>query len=133
MWLKPVCVMVMYVTCRVCDTVCCLTVHCFIATKYMYQVLFICNLFCCITFYSRDATLAPYWLWPCICPSVHHKSVLLSKQLAFSALMLLVGRQEGHPACKKNLVVRCWHGYLSEARCRLAYGPADATHCLLLQ
>ena len=26
----------------------------------------------------------------------------------------------------KNWVVRCWHGYLSGARCRLAYGPADA-------
>ena len=53
----------------------------------------------------------------------------------FSALMLLVGRQEGHPACKKNWVVGCWRGYLSGARCRLAYGPADATatHCLLLQ
>ena len=24
-------------------------------------------------------------------------------------------------------VVGCWHSYLSEARCRLAYGPADAT------
>jgi len=54
--------------------------------------------------------------------------------LAFSALMLLVGLQEGHLACKKNLVVGCWRGYLSGARCRLAYGPADATatHCLLL-
>ena len=53
----------------------------------------------------------------------------------FSALTLLVGRQEGHPACKKNWVVRCWRGYLSGARCRLAYGPADATatRCLLLQ
>jgi len=31
-------------------------------------------------------------------------------------------------------VVGYWHGYLSGARCRLAYGPADATatHCLLL-
>ena len=53
---------------------------------------------------------------------------------AFSALTLLVGRQEGHPACKKQsggVLV----GYLSGARCRLAYGPADATatHCLLLQ
>jgi len=53
---------------------------------------------------------------------------------AFSALTLLVGRQEGHPACKKQ-----WWGTgvvnLSGARCRLAYGPADATstHCLLLQ
>jgi len=35
----------------------------------------------------------------------------------------------------KNWVVGCWHGYLSGARCRLAYGPADAAanHCLLLQ
>jgi len=34
----------------------------------------------------------------------------------------------------KNWVVGCWRGYLSGARCRLAYGPADATatHCLLL-
>jgi len=33
------------------------------------------------------------------------------------------------------LVVGYWHGYLSGARCRLAYRPADATatHCLLLQ
>jgi len=53
---------------------------------------------------------------------------------AFSALTLLVGQQEGHPACKKQFV-GYWHGYLSGARCRLAYGPADATatHCLLLQ
>jgi len=53
---------------------------------------------------------------------------------AFSALTLLVGQDEGHPACK-NRVVGCWHGYLSGARCRLAYGPTDATatHCLLLQ
>ena len=34
-----------------------------------------------------------------------------------------------------NWVVGCWRGYLSGARCRLAYSPADATatHCLLLQ
>jgi len=52
----------------------------------------------------------------------------------FSALTLLVGRQERHPACK-NRVVGCWCGCLPGARCRLAYGPADATatHCLLLQ
>jgi len=31
--------------------------------------------------------------------------------------------------------LECWRGYLTGARCRLAYGPADATatHCLLLQ
>ena len=55
-----------------------------------------------------------------------------------SALMLLVGRQEGHPACKKlsgGMLAGCWRGYLSGVRCRLAYGPAGATaaHCLLLQ
>ena len=38
---------------------------------------------------------------------------------AFSALTLLVGRQKGHPVCK-NLVVRCWCGYLSGARYTLA-------------
>ena len=53
---------------------------------------------------------------------------------AFSDLTLLVGQQEGHPACK-NWQVTCWHGYLLEARCTLAYGPANAgaTYCLLLQ
>ena len=45
----------------------------------------------------------------------------------------LGGRKDTRPV--KNWVVRCWRGYLSGARCRLAYGPADATatHCLLLQ
>ena len=36
---------------------------------------------------------------------------------AFSALTLLVGLQEGHPACR-NCVVRYWHHYLSGARCK---------------
>ena len=45
---------------------------------------------------------------------------------AFSALTLLVGRQEGHPACKKR-VVWYWHSYLSGARCRLAYGQLPLT------
>ena len=47
-------------------------------------------------------------------------AILTSLICAFSALTLLVGRQEGHPACK-NWVVRCWCGYLSGARCRLAH------------
>jgi len=49
-----------------------------------------------------------------------------------NGLTLLVGRQEGHLACKK-LSGGLLRGYLSGARCRLAYGPADAaaTHCLL--
>ena len=58
---------------------------------------------------------------------------VLPKQYPFSALMLLFGRQEGHPACKKLSL--CSRGHLSGARCRLAYGPADATatHCRLLR
>ena len=60
--------------------------------------------------------------------------VILGAGVWEGALTLLVGRQEGHPACK-NWAVGCWCGYLSEARCRLAYVPANATatHCLLLQ
>jgi len=52
------------------------------------------------------------------------------------ALTLLVGWQEGHPNCKKlSGGMGCWCGYLPEARCRLAYVPANATatHCLLHQ
>ena len=64
-----------------------------------------------------------------VCRSVSGKG-----KVAFSALTLLVGWQEGHPACK-NWAVGCWRGHLFDARCRLAYDPADATvtHCLLLQ
>ena len=52
----------------------------------------------------------------------------------FSASTLLVGRQEGHPACKKlsgGLLARL--SVWSEVQ--TAYGLADATatHCLLLQ
>ena len=43
---------------------------------------------------------------------------------AFSALTLLVGRQEGHPACKNIRVVGCWCGCLSGAGCRLALWPS---------
>jgi len=59
----------------------------------------------------------------------HNASRHIPYSSAFSALTLLVRQQEGHPACK-NLC-----GCLSGARCRFAYGPADATatHCLLFQ
>jgi len=45
----------------------------------------------------------------------------------------LRGRKGIRPV--KNWAVGCWCGYLSGARCRLAYGPADATttQCLFLQ
>ena len=57
------------------------------------------------------------------CQSTERINVKESKW--FSALTLLVGRQEGHPACKKlsgGMLAR-----LSGVRCRLAYGPADVT------
>jgi len=60
---------------------------------------------------------------------VIYQNAVVSMFFAFSALTLMVGRQEGHPACKKTE----WLGagmvistYLSGARCRLACGPADA-------
>jgi len=55
-------------------------------------------------------------------------------QCAFSALTLLVGWLEGHPAFKLlSDGVLAW--LCVWVRCRFAYGPADttATHCLLLQ
>jgi len=61
--------------------------------------------------------------------------ILSQKKIAFSALTLLVGRQEGHPACK--ILSGGMLAWLSGMRCRLcfAYSPADdtATHYLLLQ
>jgi len=47
------------------------------------------------------------------------------------ALTRLVGRRKGTRSVK-NRVVGCWRGYLSGARCRLAYGPADATATMSL-
>jgi len=49
-------------------------------------------------------------------------------------LTLLVGRQEGHPACKKTeWWVLAWLSVWSEVQ--TCIGPADTTptHCLLLQ
>jgi len=50
-------------------------------------------------------------------------------------LTLIVGRQEGHPACKKlSGGVLAWLGLSVWSEVQIAYGPADATatHCLLL-
>jgi len=48
---------------------------------------------------------------------------------AFSALTLLVGRQEEHPVCN-NWVMRCWCGYLYGARCRLFALSSSWCHCI---
>ena len=36
------------------------------------------------------------------------KFSIYSSAFPFSAVTLLVGRQEGHPACKKNWMLVCW-------------------------
>jgi len=62
---------------------------------------------------------------------VHVIIIIIVDFVVFSALTLLVGWQEGHPACKKR-VLGCWHGYLSGVRCRLAYGRYWAQCDILL-
>ena len=53
-----------------------------------------------------------------VCNCIFYKCSLYSIIFAFSALTLLVGRQEGHPACKK---VSCGMlAWLSGMRCRLS-------------
>jgi len=48
--------------------------------------------------------------------------------------MLLVGRQEGHPACKKQSGgVLAWLSVWSEVQTCIWPTDATATHCLLLQ
>ena len=57
----------------------------------------------------------------------YHYYYYYYKYTAFSALTLLVGRQEEHWP-RTNSVMRCWCkcSYVSAVRCRLfAYGPAD--------
>jgi len=53
---------------------------------------------------------------------------------AFSALTLLVGWQEGHPACKKlSREVLAWLSVWSEVQTCICPADATATHCFLLQ
>jgi len=72
-------------------------------------------------------------------PLLQYLRQLMWMQNAFSAMPSVLwhcwlgGRKGIRPV--KTWVVGCWRSYLSGSRCRLAYGPADATatHCLLLQ
>jgi len=49
-------------------------------------------------------------------------------------LTLLVGRQEGHPACKKQSGgVLAWLSVWSEVQTCIWPSDVTATHCLLLQ
>ena len=60
--------------------------------------------------------------------------VLIDYSCAFSALTLLVGWQEGHPACKKlSGEVLVWLSVWSEVQTCTCPADATATHYLLLQ
>ena len=100
---------------------------------YVYYVIYLCLLtfpvcflylffffflpYLSLTFQNRP-TLFPGWMsQEATKPGF---KLILVFLCSFSALTLLVGRQEGHLACK-NGVVGCWHG----ARYRFAYGPAE--------
>jgi len=71
------------------------------------------------------------------CFKKHQPSIIFlydSVKIAFSALTLLVGRQEGHPACKKlSGEVLAWLSVLSEVQTCICPFDATATHCVLLQ
>ena len=70
-----------------------------------------------------------------VCSTTPSISRVLQSLFAFSALTLLVGWQEGHPACKKlSGGVLAWLSAWSKVQTCIN-GPADATatHCLLLQ
>jgi len=61
--------------------------------------------------FIHNTNLQVSFMWSC-------KFFNSTCNFAFNALTLLVGWQEGHPACK-NCVVGCWCGYLSGARCSI--------------
>jgi len=82
---------------------------------YSSNIIIIIKNISCLCFIYADYVLAKFAFHICL-----------------HCFMLLVGRHEGHPACK-NLSgeVLAW----LSAWCRFAYGPCDATatHCQLLQ
>ena len=55
----------------------------------------VCPIFCNI-----NVTFSQHMFWP-FCPRDNTLVIHSVYSVSFSALMLLVGRQEGHPACKK--------------------------------
>ena len=72
---------------------------------------------------KRNWYITHIWLCVTFWPGVHCRHFVYSYKLSAvpSVLWHLAGRQP-----VKNWVVRCWHDYLSGARCRLACGPANA-------
>ena len=81
-------------------------------------------------------TICCYCLLLCsLCTKTYFCFIIdCSRCLAFSALTLLVGRQEGHPACKKlSGEVLAWLSVWSKVQTCTYPADATATHYLLLQ
>ena len=80
---------------------------------------------------AGTVTVGLAWHWPCVTDFSGFSTYELK---AFSALTLLVGRQEGHPACKKlSDEVLVWLSVWSEVQTCTCPADATATHYLLLQ
>ena len=80
--------------------------------------------------HTNTSSLNFYW------PSVYHNWNEINNWylVEFSALTLLVGRQEGHPACKKlSGEVLVWLSVWSEVQTCTCPADATGTHYLLLQ
>jgi len=108
---------------------CLLYLQCAAVNFDLILIILIFILHCTTTYY--------YVLFTWRCMYVSHIHILLNSTYLLTVPSVLWhcwlgGRKGIRPV--KTWVVGCWRGYLSGARCRLAYGPADATatHCLLL-
>jgi len=132
------------------------TIHCFTQSfsSFCNTCPHHCNLFCCSSEimssipnfslsahntqthsrYSCNSLRRGFWKPTKMKRAVKANFSALGKKMTPSVLWCcwLGGRKGIRPV--KNWVVGYWSGYLTGARCRLAYGPADATatHCLLL-
>jgi len=76
---------------------------CCINCLYLYEPVMLSTVPCLHWSYLSVHCLDTLWLWlNTVCSSSDNIPPLTSRQpFAFSALTLLAGRQEGHPACKK--------------------------------
>jgi len=101
----------------------------FYMTEDRQVVLFLQCIFCCVQMTLLSAILSAVTTTTYI--FIYTLLVPLFSSVFWCCW--LGGRKGIRPV--KNWVVGYWRGYLSGTRCRLAYGPADATatHCLLLQ
>ena len=106
----------------------CLTVSCHINVNQLQ----LCCLIICINIATKQQVINECLLWQC--PFLFCAFLIYMLHFNCSSVLWhcwLGGRKGIRPV--EDWVMGCWRGYLSGARCRLAYGSADATASLLLQ